>query len=128
MWISRSLLVAVAVTALVSGCSKKDSPTAPSGGGGGGGTSETFASGNFTSGVFVHTFGTTPGTYSYRCTLHATMGMTGEVIVDAGSANDSAFVTINSMTFGPSSISVKPGGYVKWENGGSAGIHNVTRP
>ena len=127
MKLTRLVVLAAALSILaLAGCSKDDdSPTSP-----GGGTpnpgSVTFSSGNFASGVFVHTF-TTDGTYDYRCTLHASMGMTGQVVVSAAGA-DSPNVTINSHTFGPATVNVKTGSYVKWVNGGAAGTHNVTRP
>ena len=114
------------------GCSKK--PTAPygttgstgGGGGGTGGTTESFDSGLFSSGEFVHTFANS-GDFGYHCVLHGTptSGMRGTVHVVAGAA-DSPSVAVGSNFYNPATVSVKPGGYVKWVASGST--HSVTTP
>jgi plastocyanin len=76
--------------------------------------------------VYQHTFASA-GTYPYHCTIHA--AMTGnQVVVDAGSAVDSAVVSIVSMSapgFSPSSVTIKPGGHVRWINAHTT-THTVT--
>lgn len=74
---------------------------------------------------------TPAGTWDYHCTPHGNSGMTGTVVVDMGSSNDSALVTVgpsNSLTFSPSSVTIKPGGSVRWVNASSMTNHTVTRP
>ena len=73
------------------------------------------------------------GSWVYHCTPHgtATSGMRGTVVVDAGSANDSALVTggpSNTLTCDPTSVTIKPGGRVRWFNESSMTNHTVTRP
>lgn len=75
--------------------------------------------------VFQHTFATA-GTFNYQCTIHPQM--VGTVTVNAGSANDSAFVDIVNNTatgFQPGAVTIKPGGHVRWFNSSSMN-HNVT--
>jgi plastocyanin len=76
--------------------------------------------------VFQHTFASA-GSFPFHCTIHPVM--TGTVTVDAGSANDSAFVSIVSMTstgFSPQSVTIKPGGHVRWLNNPGQPTHTVT--
>lgn len=71
------------------------------------------------------------GTWDYVCTPHAGSGMEGTVVVNAGSANDSALVTIgpsNTLTFSPASVTIKTGGTVRWVNASNMTNHTVTRP
>ena len=105
----------------ISACSK--SSTAPVVGGG----APELNSGNIPGGgVFKHTFATV-GTFPYHCAIHA--AMTGnQVVVSSGSTNDSAFVQIVSLTapgFSPPSVTIRPGGYVRWINT-LGGVHTVT--
>lgn len=106
------------------------------GGGGGGGPTNPGGGGpsfNFTfpaSGTSqLFTF-TTAGSFTYGCTSHS--GMNGTVIVDAGAALDSAVVGVGSaggsLSYSPSSVTIKPGGYVRWVNQSSMSNHTVTRP
>ena len=79
------------------------------------------------------------GSWDYRCIPHASSGMTGTVIVDAASTKDSALVGVgagNALefreilpggTFGTSTVTIKPGGYVRWINVSNMAIHTVTR-
>lgn len=71
------------------------------------------------------------GTWDYHCTPHGNQGMTGTVVVSAGAPVDSAFVQVgpgNALTFSPSSVSIRPGGHVRWQNVSSMTNHTVTRP
>lgn len=107
----------VLAVALAAGCSKKSSSTQPPAG-----PVESFNSGVFSSGVFVHTF-STAGTYGYHCLVHGS-SMSGGVEVGA-SHPDSALVSIGNDFFSPSLAKIKPGGYVKWiANGTNHGVRN----
>jgi plastocyanin len=113
-----AILVLLAPLAATSGCSSSNQSTNPMP------TLEPFNSGNVPNGgSFLHTFNTA-GSFAYRCTIHS--GMNGAVDVSASSANDSVLVAIGNNFFNPSPASVKPGGYVRWMNGGVT--HTVTRP
>lgn len=71
------------------------------------------------------------GTWAYRCIPHGSAGMTGTVVVDAASTIDSAFVQVgagNALAFSPSTVTIKPGGRVRWANVSSMTNHTVTRP
>lgn len=113
------LVVGVAIAgAIVSSCSDSNSPSGPGGGGG-----LEINSGNVPpGGVYQHVFAGT-GTFPYHCTIHPVM--TGNsVTVSASSSNDSALVQIVSSSapgFDPSSVTIKPGGHVRWIN-----VHTVT--
>jgi plastocyanin len=115
---------AVALIAVIWACSSNNSPTNPNGGGGGG--LELNSAGIPPGGVFQHTFASA-GSFPYHCTIHA--AMTGNnVMVNASSMNDSAFVQIVSTAtpgFNPSSVTVKPGGHVRWLNANNV-THTVT--
>ncbi len=123
--VSAALAVTVAGFALP-GCSKSTSPTNPLGSGSTGGSSAgdtPFDSGTMSAPAnFVRTF-PTAGTVNYHCRFHVSMGMTGAVTVVAGAA-DSVVVTASGTSFTPSSVSVRPGGYVRWSVTG--GTHTVT--
>ena len=117
-------LALITVAALALACSKKSSsPTQPRTGG----AVETFDSGTFSSAstphVFVHTYATA-GTFGYHCSVHGA-AMSGSVTVADGMP-DSALVNIVNNAYSPSSVSIQPGGYVKWTNTGS--VHSVTSP
>jgi plastocyanin len=105
----------IAALVFVTSCGS-DTPT-----GGGGVVPKELDSGTLNNGnQYVHTFNNV-GTFNYHCNFHG--GMNGQVIVVNGSA-DSAVVQINNNSFSPTPASVKPGGYVRWFNNGSA--HTVT--
>jgi len=109
--------VAIAGSALP-GCSSSDSPTTPTPGTGTG-----FNSGNITApGDYVRTFAAAD-TIGYHCNIHVSMGMVGTVRVANGGA-DSAVVTASGIAFSPSTVTIKPGGYVHWKITG--GTHTVT--
>jgi plastocyanin len=117
------LATALALTLVLPACSNNNNsytPTTPP-------PTAELSSGNLAPGmVYQHTFANA-GTYPYHCTIHA--AMTGnQVVVDAGSAVDSAVVNIVSMTapgFSPSSVTIKPGGRVRWINTHTT-THTVT--
>lgn len=128
---TRSIMRFVLASAFVSsailvGCGKGSSPTAPYGGGGAGGgaaSNTPFNSGTLTAPAsFSHVFPTT-GTVHYHCNFHVTMGMVGTVVVAAGGPA-SVTVTASGMTFSPSSVTIMPGGTVNWSITG--GTHTVT--
>ena len=110
------------------GCGSDSSPTNPGGGGGGGPTFDF----HFPATGVSHSFTfTTAGTWAYHCTPHAGSGMTGTVVVNASSLNDSALVDVgpgNTLTFSPASVTIKPNGVVRWVNASSMVNHTVTRP
>ena len=117
---------------VVAACSKSTNPTY----GGGGGTVSTGGGPSFdlhfpatgTSQLFTFT---TAGSWDYHCTPHGNLGMTGTVRVDTASTNDSVVVSVgpgNTLTFSPSSVTIKPNGYVRWVNASTMTIHTVTRP
>ena len=112
----------VALFAMAS-CSKSNnsSPTNP-----GGGTTKELNSGtiNGSGGGYQHTF-PAAGSFPYYCTKHGT-GMAGSVTVSAASTTDSAVVLVGpGLAYNPSSITVKPGGHVRWSNNSGAD-HTVT--
>jgi len=122
----RLVLVTAAIAAVagsaIFGCSKSTSPT-NSGGGGSGGT--LFDSGTLNaSASFLHVFATAE-TVGYHCNFHRSMGMVGTVRVAAGAA-DSVLVTASgaTFTFTPATVTIKPGGYVRWSV--ASGTHTVT--
>lgn len=128
--IARSLplgLLLLAIAALViAGCgggsSKSTSP------GGGGPTFDMHFPATGSSQQFTFT---TAGTWAYHCTPHQGSGMTGTVVVDMSAGSDSALVQVgpsNTLTFSPSSVSIKPNGHVRWVNASSMTNHTVTRP
>ena len=113
-----ALAIAGAITIHSCGGSSSKSTNPMSGGGG-----VEINSGNLPpGGSFQHTFASA-GTFPYHCTIHA--AMTGnQVVVDMASGNDSALVQIVSMVapgFSPSSVTIKPGGHVRWIN-----VHTTT--
>ena len=127
----RSVLAIAAATAILGalallGCSTTYSTNPYGGGSTGGGSSSgnaSFDSGRLDAPAhFAHAF-PTAGTVGYRCDFHASMGMTGTVTVAAGAA-DSAVVTATGMSFDPSTVSVRPGGIVRWNV--TEGTHTVT--
>lgn len=126
------LIAGLAAAVYLVSCSSSGgggSPTSPGGGGGGTVTfSFTFPSvGSSSSQIFA-----TAGNYAYHCNAHQGAGMTGTVVVDAGSAVDSALVNVgsgSSNVFSPSSVTIKPGGLVRWVRpaGVSASNHSAVR-
>lgn len=124
-----ALLSALLAAAAVLGACSKDKGTNPI-------TTtntETFnASMNAVGTSFEHTF-TNPSTgYCYHCTIHSSGcgdRMWATVVVDAAAAQDSAIVNVGfggGNVFNPTSVTIKPGGYVRWVN--ASGSHTVTRP
>jgi hypothetical protein len=69
------------------------------------------------------------GTWNYACTPHASQGMTGTIVV-AASGPDSAFVNVglgNAFDFQPSTVTIRSGGHVRWQNQSNRTDHTVTR-
>ena len=121
----RAILVAFALlsaAALAASCSKKDS-TSPG---------PTFSFTFPQTGTSNKLVFTDVGSWGYHCIPHGASGMTGTVVVNASSANDSVVVQVgpsNSLSFSPNSVSIKPGGYVRWVNASTLNFnHTVTRP
>ena len=121
----------LATALVVAACSKSTSPGYGTSGTvttGGGPTFDMHFPATGTSQLFAFT---TAGTWDYHCTPHGNLGMTGTVRVDTASVNDSAVVSVgpgNTLTFSPSSVTIKPNGYVRWVNASTMTIHTVTRP
>ncbi len=123
-----SVAASLALLAALSACSSKSSsPTGP----GGGGTPNPpapFDLGPFGVSRSIALTFPNAGTFGYHCRPHAA-SMTGTVTVNA-SGDDSAVVSVgpgSTLTFQPASVTVKPGGYVRWVNVNSTmTIHTVT--
>lgn len=124
----RSLLALAVAAMVIAGCGGGSSKSTNPGGGGGGPTFDLHFPSTGTSQQFTFA---TAGTWAYHCTPHQASGMTGSVVVDMSAGVDSAVVQVgpsNTLTFSPSSVSINPGGYVRWVNASSSGMHTVTRP
>src|SRR5262249_30577319 len=72
------------------------------------------------------------GTWTYHCAAHASLGMTGTIIVDPASTVDSVPGGVqvgagNSYSFSPATVTIKPGGLIRWVNVSSLTNHTVTR-
>ena len=117
------LIACVALLVAIAACSNSTSNNYPTGGGGGGTTAE-LNSGNLSTGAgYQHTFATA-GTFGYHCTIHGAAAMSGSVTVASAGA-DSVVVTIGPGTsYAPTTVTIKPTGYVRWINTGSP--HTVT--
>lgn len=128
-----SIVALLILTAYASGCSKNNG-TAPMGNTGGPAIDFTFpATGTSLANPGTsHQFQfTTEGTWAYHCIPHASSGMTGTVVVSAAAPADSAVVQVgagDALAFSPSSVTIKPNGFVRWVNVSSMTIHTVTRP
>ena len=109
---------AVLVGLALAGCSDdSNDPYGP------GPVTATFNSGTLNApATYVHTF-TTAAVVGYHCNFHRSMGMTGTVTVVANAA-DSVIVSASGTTFTPVAVSIKPGGYVRWNVTGET--HTVT--
>jgi plastocyanin len=75
------------------------------------------------------------GSWGYHCVAHQSLGMTGTVVVSASATADSDTVAVgvNSLgaaayAFTPATVTIKPGGHVRWINRSSMTMHTVTRP
>ena len=117
-WMAFAVVAATVVA--FAGCSDDDDdpynpgPNPPAG----------FDSGTLNAGAsFSRTF-STAATIGYHCTFHRSMGMTGTITVVGGGA-DSALVTASGMVFTPATVSIKPGGTIRWSVTG--GTHTVTQ-
>ena len=83
-----------------------------------------FNSGTLNAGASYSRSFPTAATIGYHCIFHRSMGMTGTVTVAGGGA-DSAVVTASGMVFTPSTVTIAPGGSVRWVM--SNGPHTVTQ-
>lgn len=130
-----ALLLSIALVALVGACSSGGGSSSryPTGGSGGGSTTfnlsfpATDASRSF---AFP-----TAGTFGYHCNPHGAAGMTGTVIVSASATADSDTVAVGrdasynaALSFKPNSVTIKPGGTVRWINRSAMVNHTVTYP
>lgn len=125
---SRTALVALFALGVVfgAGCSSKDNTTAPA--------PVTGPSFNFTfptAGQSVQFTFPAAGSFGYRCAAHPSM--TGTVVVSTAATTDSALVEVgysNTNTFNPASVTILPGGRVRWQRqpANITAIHTVTRP
>ena len=83
------------------------------------------------------------GSWVYHCIAHRSSGMVGTVIVDSTSTRDSATVEVGAAgpnagglnfscalcdTIGSNTVTIKPGGYVRWFNVGPLTTHTASRP
>jgi len=125
-------VVALVISLTIITCSKAKGPTSP--GGGGGGSPPTFSLTFPATGTSRQFTFDTPGTWDYHCIPHAP-GMAGTVIVDAAATLDSDTVAVGrdasynqALSFKPSTVTIKPGGHVRWVNRSSMTSHTVTRP
>lgn len=67
------------------------------------------------------------GTFGYHCAKHGSMGMNGLVTVSLGGA-DSALVSVGASgnnVFSPGSVTIMPGGRVRWVNASTRTDHSV---
>lgn len=119
------LLLLAATVAALSGCSNDDSTTSPPVATGPNFDLRFPATGTSQQVSFI-----TVGSWAYRCVPHAGGGMTGTVNVEAAAPNDSAVVQVgpgDALSFSPATVTIKPGGYVRWVNVSSMTNHTVTR-
>lgn len=129
----RVMLVVIATClSLTAGCSSKDSSSpAPVAGGPAFNLSFPGAGNTTTVGTqHIVTF-TEAGSWGYYCVPHQGSGMTGTVVVSAGSSNDSAFVQVGAgggLVYSPASVTIKVGGTVRFANVSGMTNHTVTRP
>ena len=129
--VNLALLALLALAAGFASCTKS---TSPYGGGGGspppaGGPSfNLLFNGLGVSQSFVFA---DAGSWGYHCAIHG-VSMSGTVVVSAGGA-DSALVSVGvdatnapALTYTPNTVTIKPGGTVRWVNHASIN-HTVTR-
>ena len=64
-------------------------------------------------GSWVHVFANR-GNYPYLCMRHATQQ--GTIVVADGAADSATVQILGSVGFAPPSVSIRPGGYVRWVN------------
>ena len=122
-----TLIAVAALAVFAAGCSSKSTGAPP--------VTTTGPTFNFTfpaNGVSHQLQFTDVGTWGYRCLTHggAPYYMTGTVVVDGASVVDSALVQVGAgsgFQFVPSSVTIKPNGFVRWVNMTSATNHTATR-
>lgn len=100
-------------------CTSKNNPSAPGSPGGGGGGANVLnlpMSGHGGSQSFTFT---AEGSFPYKCFIHSSV-MTGDtVVVSRSSVADSALVQVVGVSrpgFSPRTVTIKPGGSVRWIN------------
>jgi plastocyanin len=125
--VRRSVLALAFSVLAVAGCGGGGSSKSTGPGTGGGPTFDLHFPDQNTSQQFTFA---DAGTWGYHCTAHS--GMDGTVIVDAGSGNDSAVVQVSNasmdLAYFPNTVSIKPGGHIRWVNASTMTNHTVTRP
>jgi len=119
-------VVLAGLLALASGCSKSTSPASTTNTGGGTGPSFDFS---YPTNGISHVF-TFPdaGSWTYHCNIHSFM--TGTVVVDASSVNDSAVVSVGAggaTVFAPASVTIHPNGHVRFVSVNEAVAHTASR-
>jgi plastocyanin len=135
----RSLVLAALSAFLVTGilagsCSKSTSPYGSGGGGSPAPGGPSFNLGFPATGASAQVTFTDAGTWPYHCAPHQGLGMTGTVVVNAsGADSDTVAVGVNAVgaaafVFTPATVTIKPGGHVRWINRSSMTNHTVTRP
>lgn len=108
----------------LAGCSGNSSSSDNGGNGNKPPSSASFDSGEITAGkTFSYTFQKT-GTIPYYCEYHYSSGMKGKVIVKKGaSKSGNVTITMENISYNPSSITVAPGTTIKWVN--KDGVHHT---
>jgi len=128
------LLPALALATLTLGSCGSKSSTSPAGGGSGPPTGPTFNLVFTAQGASQSFTFTDAGSWGYHCNPHGSLGMTGTVVVSAaGADSDTVAVGVNgsggaAFVFTPSTVTIKPGGHVRWINRSTMINHTVTRP
>lgn len=74
------------------------------------------------------------GSWDYHCNPHGP-AMAGTVVVSASASTDTDTVAVGvnasgvaALVFTPATVTIKPGGHVRWINRSSMVNHTVTRP
>ena len=70
------------------------------------------------------------GDWDYNCRPHRSSGMVGTIHVRESSTNDSALVAVGEggFFFVPDTVTVRPGGRIRWVNVSTVLNHTASRP